>query len=263
MKKWPLLLLTAAVLSLTVRPIDANAQPARYTSANTHSHNDYEQPTPFWLAWQEGFGSIEADIWLMNGKVIIGHDTQEVKAGRTLEDYYIKPLAACVQKNGGYPYADTARRLQILIDVKEDSVAALAALIALLDKYPILETTPAVKWVISGNRPDPGRYAGYPPFIAFDGILHDQYTPEELAHIALMSDDLHYYTRWDHQYGIPDSARHTLEAAIRSAHDLHLPVRFWDAPDFPTAWNQLVGLKVDYINTDHIHDLAVWLSTAR
>jgi alkaline phosphatase len=252
MKKWPLLLLTAAGLSLTVRPIDADAQPTRYTSANTHSHNDYEQSTPFWLAWQEGFGSIEADIWLVNGKVIIGHDTQEIKAGRTLEDYYIKPLVACVKQNGGHPYADTARRLQILIDVKEDSVAALAALITLLDKYSILETTPSIKWVISGNRPDPGRYAGYPSFIAFDGILHDRYTPEELAHIALMSDDLHYYTRWD-----------TLEQAIKSAHDLHLPVRFWDAPDFPAAWLQLVGLKVDYINTDHIHDLAVWLSAVR
>jgi hypothetical protein len=263
MKKWPLLILTAAGLSLTVRPIDANAQPARYTSANTHSHNDYEQPTPFWLAWQEGFGSIEADIWLIKGKVIIGHDTQEIKAARTLEEYYIKPLAACVEKNGGHPYADTARRLQLLIDVKEDSVAALAALIALLDKYPILETTPSIKWVISGNRPDPDRYAGYPSFIAFDGILHDQYTPDQLRHIALMSDDLHYYTRWDRRYGIPDSARHTLEAAIKSAHDLHLPVRFWDAPDFPAAWQQLVGLKVDYINTDHIHDLAVWLSAGR
>jgi alkaline phosphatase len=260
MKKWPLLLLTAAGLSLTVRPIDINAQPARYTSANTHSHNDYEQSTPFWLAWQEGFGSIEADIWLVNGKVIIGHDTQEIKAGRTLEDYYIKPLSACIKKNGGHPYADTARHLQILIDVKEDSVAALAALIALLDKYPVLETTPSLKWVISGNRPDPDRYPGYPSFIAFDGILHDHYTPEELAHIALMSDDLHYYTRWDHTDGIPDSARHTLEQAIKSAHDLHLPVRFWDAPDFPAAWLQLVGLKVDYINTDHIDDLAVWLS---
>src|SRR6185437_5651497 len=103
----------------------ASAQPVRYTVANTHSHNDYEQPIPFWSAWQARFGSIEADIWLVDGRVIVGHDRQEVSAGRTLEEYYIRPLEACMEKNGGHPYADTGRRLQILIDVKADSVATL------------------------------------------------------------------------------------------------------------------------------------------
>lgn len=211
------------------------------------------------MAWQEQFGSIEADIWLRKGIVLVGHDTIEIKAGRTLEEYYVKPLQACVKQNNGYPYADTARKLQILIDVKEDSVEALAALIALLDKYPALEHSPAIRWCISGNRPAPESYTSYPPFIVFDGILHDHYTPEALSRIAMMSDDLHYYTRWDHRNGIPDTARHTLLAAVHSAHALNLPVRFWDAPDFPAAWAQLKALQVDYINTDHIQELAAWL----
>ena len=211
------------------------------------------------MAWQEQFGSIEADIWLRKGIVLVGHDTIEIKAGRTLEEYYVKPLQACVKQNNGYPYADTARKLQILIDVKEDSVEALAALIALLDKYPALEHSPAIRWCISGNRPAPESYTSYPPFIVFDGILHDHYTPEALSRIAMMSDDLHYYTRWDHRNGIPDTARHTLLAAVQSAHAAHLPVRFWDAPDFPAAWAQLKALQVDYINTDHIQELAAWL----
>src|SRR5215469_13755458 len=104
MKKWPLLLFAAAGLALTVRPIDIFAQPLHYTVANTHSHNDYEQRTPFWLAWNEQFGSIEADIWLVDGTVLVGHDRKELETHRTLEEYYIKPLAACVQKNNGYPY---------------------------------------------------------------------------------------------------------------------------------------------------------------
>lgn len=148
----------------------------------------------------------------------------------------------------------------MLIDVKEDSVNALAALIALLDKYPVLEHTPAITWVISGNRPAPDLYTTYPPFIAFDGILHAHYTSRELSRIALMSDDLRYYTSWDHRTGIPDTARKTLAAAIERSHELHLPVRFWDAPDFPAAWQTLEELRVDYINTDHIHELASWLA---
>jgi alkaline phosphatase len=257
MKKWPLLFFSA--LSLTVRPIETRAQPTTYTVANTHSHNDYEQPTPFWMAWQERFGSIEADIWLVNGLVLVGHDREEIKAGRTLEQYYIKPLQACVHRNNGYPYADTTRKLQVLIDVKEDSVNALAALIALLDQYPALEHSPAIRWVISGNRPAPEYYTRYPAFIAFDGVLHARYTPEALSRIAMMSDDLHYYTHWDAQTGIPDTAMAALQAAVQRAHALHLPVRFWDAPDFPAAWSTLRSLRVDYINTDHIRELAAWL----
>src|SRR4051812_7321262 len=41
-----------------------HAQQKSYTVANAHSHNDYEQPTPSWTAYNEGFGSIEADIFL-------------------------------------------------------------------------------------------------------------------------------------------------------------------------------------------------------
>src|ERR1700750_333937 len=52
-----------------------------YTVANTHSHNDYEQPTPFWMAYQEQFGSIEADIFWLNGQLIVAHNLRETQAG--------------------------------------------------------------------------------------------------------------------------------------------------------------------------------------
>lgn len=261
MKKWPFVAIMTTALFLTVRPISSNAQPVHYTVANTHSHNDYEQAAPFWAAWQQRFGSIEADIWLVGGKVLIGHDTNEIKSGRTLEEYYVKPLQACIERNHGYPYSDTTRHLQILIDVKADSVATLAAMIALLDKYPALEHCPSLKWVISGNRPAPALYTSYPPFIAFDGILHGQYTPSELTRIAMMSDDLRHYTRWDTRTGIPATGLDSLRQAIGRSHALHLPVRLWDAPDFPAAWRQLMQLQVDYLNTDHIADLAAYLNS--
>ncbi|MBS1603814.1 MAG: alkaline phosphatase [Bacteroidetes bacterium] len=232
----------------------------RYSVANTHSHNDYEQAVPFWLAWQAGFGSIEADIWLQEGRVLVGHSREEIKAGRTLEEYYIKPLLSCLEKNNGHPYSDTTRRLQMLIDVKEDSVAALAALIALLDKYPALEQCPDIRWVISGNRPAPELYNSYPTFIAFDGILGRAYTPEALSRIVMMSDDLRRLTRWNGLTELPDADKRLIEAAIRDAHEHHLPVRFWDAPDTPAAWKQLMDLHADYINTDHIRELAAYLN---
>jgi alkaline phosphatase len=232
-----------------------------YTVANTHSHNDYEQASPFWAAWQQQWGSIEADIWLVEGRILIGHDREEIRAGRTLEEYYIKPLLACIGRNNGHPYADPARQLVMLIDIKADSVAALASLIALLDKYPVLEHCSCLKWVISGNRPAPSLYPSYPAFIAFDGILHARYSPSELSRIAMMSDDLRYYAQWDQGSGLPATGLDSLKEAIGRSHAAHLPVRLWDAPDFPAAWRQLMDLRVDYLNTDHIADLAAYLNS--
>jgi alkaline phosphatase len=230
-----------------------------YTVANTHSHNDYEQATPFWLAWQAQFGSIEADIFWLNGQMLVGHSLEEIKSGRTLEEYYLKPLLSCLQKNNGHPYADTTRQLQMLIDVKTDSIATLNALIDLLKKYPPLVNTPSVHWVISGRRPIPSLYISYPSFIEFDGILRDEYSPAALSRIVMMSDDLHHYTRWNGLMSIPAADLPALQQAISRSHRLEKPVRLWNAPDFPDAWTELIKLQVDYINTDHIRQLADFL----
>lgn len=271
MKKWPTLPALAFFLCGWLPGVQASViwdsippgimSPGRlYTIANTHSHNDYEQPIPFWTAYKAQFGSIEADIFLVDGKLMVAHDRKELARGRTLEDFYIRPLAAEVDKHHGHPYADSTRRLQMLIDVKADSTAVLHALVALLRKYPGLTKTPLLTWVISGNRPDPSLYTTYPSFIAFDGILLHRYPAAALSRIVMMSDDLKDYTQWDGAGSIPAADRRRLVAAIAWSHALHLPVRFWDAPDFPHAWDQLMKLRVDFINTDHIRQLAAYLN---
>jgi len=259
----------ATVQPSTTRPTDVAAHSADsiplmnghhpYTVANTHSHNDYEQATPFWLAYGQQFGSIEADIWWVGGKMLIGHNTEEIKSGRTLDEYYLKPLLSCILKNNGHPYADTARQLSMLIDVKTDSIATLDALMDLLKKYPLLVNTASIRWVISGRRPVPSLFISYPSFISFDGVLHSDYSPEALTKIVMMSDDLHYYTHWNGLTTIPAADLPALQQAITRSHGLQKPVRFWDAPDFPQAWSQLIKLQVDYLNTDHIRQLADFL----
>ena len=46
------------------------AQAQKFTLANVHSHNDYEQKVPFDLAYRNQLGSIEADIHLVAGKFL-------------------------------------------------------------------------------------------------------------------------------------------------------------------------------------------------
>jgi alkaline phosphatase len=253
MKKWPwLIALPFFQCCLAPGP--------HYTLANTHSHNDYEQPIPFWTAYNAQFGSIEADIFLVGDRLLVAHDRKELERGLTLEEYYVKPLSAQVEKNHGHPYADSNRRLQMLIDVKADSTEVLDALIALLGRYPNLTSTPSLTWVISGNRPPPSMYEAYPQYIAFDGILLHEYSSAALSRIVMMSDDLQTYTHWEGTGSIPAADRRRILAAIAWAHSLHQLVRFWDAPDFPHAWQQLMRLRVDFINTDHIQELAEYLA---
>ena len=58
---------------------------------------------------------------------------------------------------------------------------------------------------------------------------------------------------------LPAKDESVLETAVRKAHGLHQLVRFWDAPDQSNAWEQLMRLQVDYINTDSIQQLAFFL----
>ncbi|MBV4355696.1 alkaline phosphatase [Pinibacter aurantiacus] len=237
------------------------AQPVNYGTGNAHSHNDYMNAVPFWAAYNAGFGSIEADIFLKDGQLIVAHDQEGVKLNRTLEDLYLKPLLSCIRKNDQHVYADHSKNLQMLIDIKTEAVPTLAKLVSVLQQYPELISNKNLKWVISGNRPNQEAFSSYPEFILFDGELSKKYSDAALKKVALFSDDLRNYTMWKgSKSSIPGGEMQKMKDAIKYAHDLQRPIRFWDAPDSLNAWYQFMDLQVDYINTDRINDLSSFLN---
>ena len=239
---------------------DVIAQPFNYSVANAHAHNDYNNPVPFYAAYTEGFGSIEADILMKEEILYVGHNADDIKLNRTLEDFYLKPLLSYIKKNQGYAYPDSSRILQFLIDVKTEAVPALDALTGLLKKYPELINTNSIKWVISGNRPDPSKFTSYPSFIWFDGNIEDNYSADALSKIAMLSGDLKNYTEWNGKSNTEGESEKKIKEAVAKVHALKKPIRFWDAPDIINTWYQLMHLRVDYINTDHVHELATFLN---
>lgn len=239
--------------------ITALSQPVSWSTANAHSHNDYEQPVPLYTAYNEMFGSIEADIFWFNNELLVAHTPKELSLHRTLDSLYLKPLLAFIKKNKGYAYADTMRRLQLMIDIKTDGVTTLGKLVELLQQYPELTQCRTLQIAISGNRPDPATYTSYPSFIYFDGELSKEYPSAALSRIVMMSDDLKRYTKWNGKGNIPAEEWSALQKIVSRSHALHKPVRFWDAPDFTNAWYQLTHLQVDYINTDSIKALSAFL----
>ncbi|MFC4231291.1 alkaline phosphatase [Parasediminibacterium paludis] len=236
------------------------AQPTHYTVANAHSHNDYVNPQPFTTAYQAQFGSMEADIFLWNDSLIVGHTLNDIKYKRTLEQLYLNPLAKQVTANKGYPYKDTSRHLQLLIDIKTQAVNTLQSLIQHLAKYPQLIASSHIHIVITGNRPEANAFVQYPSFIMFDGNIGSDYSEAALSKIALLSDDLTNYTKWKGNEPIPAKDKMVVDALVTKVHNLHKNIRFWASPDTEIAWQQLMQMHVDYINTDKIELLAAYLN---
>ncbi|MEO7312999.1 MAG: phosphatidylinositol-specific phospholipase C/glycerophosphodiester phosphodiesterase family protein [Chitinophagaceae bacterium] len=240
---------------------DTIAQPVSYTASNAHSHNDYEQPVPFYEAYSQQFGSIEADIFLRDGKLLVAHQANQLDSNKTLSTLYLQPLLAKITKNNGSVYADTSRRLQLMIDVKTSAEATLQALVQLLAAYPMLTQCNSLQLVISGNRPDPELFSTYPTYILFDGELNKTYSTAALQKIVMLSDNFKRYSAWNGKDNIPGTELEAIQQGIAKAHALGKKVRFWNAPDSINSWRAFMTWGVDYINTDQVAALAAFIKS--
>jgi alkaline phosphatase len=237
-------------------------QPVHYTTANAHSHNNYAQPCVFWNAYEQQYGSIEADVLLLedSSNLWVGHGREDLKLpNRSLDTLYLVPLVNCIRRNNGYVYADHSRTLQLMIDVKTNAIPTLRKLMVQIGKYPELVSNPSLQFVISGNRPLPANFASYPSYICFDGEIDSVYNDVALSKIAMMSAPLSKYSKWNGKEIMPENEKQSVAAIIKKVHDLKKPIRFWAAPDTMDAWQMLMQLQVDFINTDHINELAQFL----
>ncbi len=101
--------------------------------AQAHAHNDYEHDRPLLDALDHGFSSVEADIYLVDGALLVAHNRRDVKPERTLQRLYLDPLRERVQANGGSVYPG-GKPFFLLIDIKTDGEAAYAVLDKAVDR---------------------------------------------------------------------------------------------------------------------------------
>ena len=117
---------------------EPSAEPTPLPSA--HAHNDYWHDRPLLGALDRGFGSVEADVFLSGGELLVGHDEKELRPERTLETLYLAPLRERIKANGGSVYPD-GPTVFLLVDVKSDAEATYAALHELLSRYADVVST--------------------------------------------------------------------------------------------------------------------------
>ncbi|KAF2736044.1 hypothetical protein EJ04DRAFT_511325 [Polyplosphaeria fusca] len=99
-----------------------------------HSHNDYWRRVPLYEALHFGCVGVEADVWLFDNELFVGHNTMSLTKNRTFRSMYVDPLAKLLdQQNTGNEFStpsstrkhsvfDTSpnQTLVLLVDFKND-----------------------------------------------------------------------------------------------------------------------------------------------
>ncbi|MFJ1675216.1 phosphatidylinositol-specific phospholipase C/glycerophosphodiester phosphodiesterase family protein [Streptomyces sp. NPDC088251] len=240
-----------------------------------HAHNDYLHPRPLHDALAHGFTSVEADIFLVDGELLVAHEATDLDPARTLASLYLDPLLARVRANHGAVHPGYREPVQLLIDIKTDGAAAYLELDRQLQRYRQMLTAyhhgrvrpGAITPVISGDRAARApmeaqrtRYAFY------DGRPDDLGTAATAAFIPLISDSWSDNFSWLGAGPFPVAEREKLRSLVATAHRGGQRVRFWATPDIAgpereAVWTELLAAGVDHLNTDDLAGLEHFLRT--
>ena len=233
---------------------------------HAHAHNDYEHTRPLLDALAQGFCSVEADVYLVEGKLLVAHDLKDTKPDRTLERLYLEPLRDRARLNGGRVYRG-GPSVTLLVDVKSEASATYAALDSVLREFSDLLTrfspqrieTNAVTVVVSGNRAVEAMSRQTERYAALDGRLTDLDGKQSPGLIPLISDNWTSHFNWRGNGELAPAEGDKLKRLVERAHRQDRRIRFWGIPDDANAWRILLGAGVDLINTDKLVDLRSFL----
>ena len=222
-----------------------------------HSHNDYLHERPLLDALDQGFCSIEADIHLVEGQLLVAHELKQVRPERTLESLDLEPLRARVKANGGRVHRD-GPPCTLLIDIKTDGTNTYPVLDAVLAKYADIltvhrdgaTTQGAVDVVVDGAREliatQTVRYA------AIDGNAKDLDSDSPVALMPWISMSWRSQFKWVGQGLMPDAERAKLREMVKQAHGKNRRIRFWGLPAPAALWPELYEAGVDLLNADDL-----------
>lgn len=255
-----------------------------------HSHNDYWRPVPFYSALSVGAISIEADVWLYNDSLHVGHEESALTSARTLDALYIQPLLSVLHRqnpnstyltpgtaptrNGVYD-TSSGQTLYLFIDVKTDGpttfpyvVRALQPLrdAGYLTTYNGTTVTPGPVTVVGTGNTPLDQVQGVAP----RDFFYDAPIPTLATTFANITADVSPIASTDFAVQFPDVLSNSgftdeqlalLKAQVAVAHDKGILVRYWDLPGWPigtrnAVWRTLWDNGVDLLNVDDLEGVA-------
>ena len=256
-------------MTLSARHISAADEPTT-PLLRAHAHNDYLHDRPLLDALDNGFCSVEADIFLVQGKLLVAHTRSELSEENSLTKLYLEPLRKRIEQNGGRVYSG-GPVFTLLIDIKSDGEATYRALHHVLQQYDDIFSRVvnghvhqnAVTAIVSGNRPYAVIAGDSPRYVGIDGRLSDLDSDQPTHLMPLISDNWRNHFKWRGNGDLPEAERTKLLRIVQHAHSKNRRVRFWATPDKPAVWKTLDQASVDLINTDNLPGLSEFLRTTR
>lgn len=257
-----------------------------------HSHNDYWRDLPVYTALSVGCISIEADVWLVNGTLYIGHELSALQPARTFDSLYIQPILnilyrqnpttrfinGSTTKNGVFD-TSSSQILYLFVDLKTDG-----------------ETT----WPYVLSALEPLRSAGYLTTTNGTGITSGPVTiigtgNTPLEHILNNTHRDYFYdaplatlsqytnitslvspiasTDYEANIGSPNGTTFnatqidSMVSQINEAKRRGIAARYWNTPGWPIStrnavWAKVLELGAGLLNADAVADAAGFSGTS-
>jgi hypothetical protein len=228
-----------------------------------HAHNDYLHKRPLSEALEQGFCSVEADVFLRGDELLVAHTVFELRPERTLKTLYLDPLRKWIQEHNEQISPDGSG-LWLLIDIKSEAEATYQVIHRQLEEFEeILSavkdgqfTQRPVTVVISGNRPVEFMRRQSFRLAAIDGRPGDLESTDPAHLIPWISTDWKSHFKWRGVGPLPVEEQDRLRDFVSRCESRGRKLRFWGAPDKPAVWQTLWESGVSLLGTDDLEGLA-------
>lgn len=238
-----------------------------------HSHNDYTRDKALYSALSAGCISVEADIWIHDTKLVVGH-TDPGSNGQTFVNLYVNPLKKLIDERKEIFPAKPDQPLSLLVDFKNSGANAdkawdqlVADLKPLRDAGYLSHYDGAFKQglitiVASGNAIKDLSSSSPSPIAK---ALSDATNPQRAIFVdAVIHKDMSHFDSSNAYYasakwsdavpnGLPISGN--AKAKLDEAHSKGFKVRYWDIPG-KDSWQQIVDAGADRLNVDDLQYVA-------
>lgn len=226
-----------------------------------HAHNDYVHHKPLLDALENGFTSIEVDVFLHKGELRVAHVGIGLDTQPTIEQLYLEPVSKIIEANGGNVYKGHQVPVIFMIDFKTAGIETYAKLKEVLAKYSRYLTVykgdsvirqGAINILISGASPIGELLKADSAFATVDGALRDIDNAANRKVITRYSDPWQRYFNWRGKGKMPAAQKQKLDSLVAKVHALNKQIRFYHIPDKPAVWRALLNAGVDWVNTDKL-----------
>lgn len=227
---------------------------------NAHAHNDYEHARPLLDALTYGFISVEADVHLVDGALLVSHGRPK-KDARSLKQLYLAPLDSLLAIQEAV-YPGFSGTFYLMIDCKTEAESTFRTIQKELEIYHRLRCTTShcpVKIFISGNRAV-NAIINESHGIGLDGRPDDLGKGISSVQMPVVSDN---YSKWSNWNGKSEPHEKDLDRIRELAQRVHAEgkkLRLWAITDNERTWSALVDAGVDFINTDKLKELHEFLT---